>query len=108
MAKAGMTPEIFRFPAHRGVNAIATAWMIIKEPFLDGAGIHLAVLTQMNRRLSSAIRLSGGIEAVHIRLVFLGADKAVQDWSEHKQKERARQHDQGKHHRLPDLCRPYG
>src|ERR1035438_9040991 len=41
--------QIFGFPAHGGVDTIASARMIEENPFLNRAGIHLAIRSEERR-----------------------------------------------------------
>src|ERR1700676_847054 len=52
--------EILALPDHGGVDAVVAAGMVEEDPFLDGAGAHLAVLAEVDRRLGDAIGLSRG------------------------------------------------
>src|SRR5882762_2590243 len=71
--------HILSLPAHRGVDAIASAGVIEKNPLLDWARIHLAVFAQMDRSLGKAIGLPARVQAIHVGFVFLSACKGVRD-----------------------------
>src|ERR1700722_14040478 len=73
--------QILRFPAHRGIDAIASTGVIEENPLLDGAGIHLPVLTEMDRRLGEAVGLPTGVQSVHVGFVLHGAAEGVHDGS---------------------------
>src|SRR5664279_2996114 len=92
--------QILSLPAHRGVNAIASAGVIEKDPFLDGTRIHLAVFAKMDRPLGQAIGLPARVQTVHVGFVFLRAREGVHDRSEGETKDGDQQHHKRKNGRV--------
>ena len=76
--------------------------MVEEDPLFEWAGVHLAILAEMDGRLRKAVGLSAGVQAVHIGFVFVGADVGVKEWRVYEGKERSQKEDQGKHRGIPN------
>ena len=102
---SGQKLQVFCLPAHRVVDAIPAAKMVEEDPLLDCARVHLAVLAEMNGSLREAVRLSAGVQAVHVGLVFVRADVRVKEWRVYEVKKRTQKEDQRKHvSPIPRTC----
>src|SRR5438270_359418 len=81
LAKASAAPllrrEVRRLPAHRGEDARASARMVEEDPLLERTGVKLAVFAQEQIGFGFAIRLPGGVQAVHVSLELLRAREGV-------------------------------
>src|SRR6185503_19233901 len=55
--------QVLRLPAHRHADAAAAGGMIVEHEFLQRRGIELAVLGELQRGGSKAVRLARGVEA---------------------------------------------
>src|SRR5437016_13172991 len=86
--------QIFCLPAHRIVDAIPAARMVEEDPFFGCARVHLAILAKMNGGLREAVRLSAGVQAVHVGFVFVRADVRVEEWRVYEAKKRSQKEDQ--------------
>ena len=53
--------------------------MVEEDPVLNGSGIELAIFTQVQVHLSLRVRLTGGVESVHVGLVLLDANHGVHE-----------------------------
>src|SRR5438046_10379586 len=78
--------------------------MVEEDPLFEWAGVHLAILAEMNGRLRKAVGLSASVQAVHIGFVFVGADMGVKEWRVYEGKERTQKEDQGKHRGIPNYA----
>src|SRR5579883_135904 len=71
--------------------------MIVKNEFLDRLRTHLPVLAEVYRCTSKAIRLTAGIQAVHVRFGLCCARPSVEDWRADESEYRDNEDREGKH-----------
>src|SRR5580658_1699151 len=80
--------QVLRLPAHGSPNAIPPAWVVEENPFLDGAGAHLPIFAQMDRRSCEPVRLTAGVQPVHVRFVLVRTDMRIEKRRVHESKHR--------------------
>src|SRR5690349_10802090 len=84
------------------MDAVPATGMIEEDPFFDLAGIHLAVLAEMDGSLREAVGLPASVQAVHVGLVFVRADVRVKEWRVDEATKRTHKENKGKHSRIAD------
>ena len=88
------------------MDAAATARVVVEDPLLDGTGIHLSVLTQLESHFCRTVRLASCVQSEQVRLYFIDSDHGVDKWRHDKEVGRKEGGQQGHASQVADTTDP--
>src|ERR1017187_9875206 len=96
--------QILLLPAHGVIDSVVAAGMVEEDVLLHRAGMHLAILAQMNRSLRETVGLAAGIQSEHVGFVLGSARVSVEQRRGDESYDRDQQNDQRQHRRVADAA----